>query len=571
MDPENTSVLVLLVATNGERWLRDVILGIRHQTHDDLEVLAVDNGSNDGSRKLLEKAFGRQNVVVLDRRVGYGRALAAALKVAAERHSSADAFLLLHDDAAMDPEAVEAMVEALGRERVGIVGSKLVEFDAPETLQEVGLTTDRFGRLYNPLETGELDQGQHDGLKEVFYSSSACLLVAREVVERVGLFDLRYVALRDDYDLCWRARIAGFRSVVTSRARVRHAVATYRNLRQSPVSGRARYFSERNMIASLLKNYGLLRLAITLPITLAVSLMNTILFAVTGRRHIARQTLAAVQWNLIHLPSTLRARARSQRRRKTPDREVVRFLVQGAPRVRSYVEQALEQVVGEVAEGIEEAEGLAVIERRRLTVRDRIRAHPVGISLSLFAIIYLIGARSLYAAGGLSGADLAPFPSGSGDFFAEFFSGWRSAGTGGAAPANPFLFLAGLLSFVAFGSARLAERILVLAMVPLAGTAAWRTAGVLELSIGARRACAVAYALSPLALAGFFQGRFPDLVLVAALPVLVTPLLRAAGFARPGGWRSVGAGALGLAVVTTAAPWAPAAVLGSGLLIAIAA
>ena len=216
MTAEHSSVLILLVATNGEPWLREVIAGIRKQTWDEIEVVAVDNASTDASRAMLEKAFGVRRVVRLDRRVGYGRALAAGLKVAAERRMSPDALLLLHDDAAMDPGTVEALVETLGRERVGIVGAKLVEWDEPEHLQEVGLTTDRYGRLYNPLERAELDQGQHDGLREVFFSTSACLLVSRDVYENVGLFDPRYVALRDDYDLCWRARLAGWRSVVTS-------------------------------------------------------------------------------------------------------------------------------------------------------------------------------------------------------------------------------------------------------------------------------------------------------------------------------------------------------------------
>ncbi|MGH2726145.1 MAG: glycosyltransferase family 2 protein, partial [Actinomycetota bacterium] len=139
MDPENSSVLVLLVASNGDPWLREVIEGIRNQTHDDIAVIAVDNASTDGSRKLLEKAFGRDNVVGLDRRVGFGRALAAALKVVAERAIPADAFLILHDDAVMDPESVESMLDAMTRERVGIVGAKLVEYDQPEVLQEVGL------------------------------------------------------------------------------------------------------------------------------------------------------------------------------------------------------------------------------------------------------------------------------------------------------------------------------------------------------------------------------------------------------------------------------------------------
>jgi GT2 family glycosyltransferase len=572
MSTEDTSVLVLLVASNAESWLPDVIAGVRNQTHDEIEVLAVDNASTDRSRALLEKAFGAKNVVSLDRRVGYGRALAAGLKVAAERGSEAQAFLLLHDDAAMDPSSVEGMVAALGRERVGVVGAKLVDWNEPERLLEVGLTTDRFGRNFNPLEAGELDQGQHDGLKEVFFSSSACLLVAREVVERVGLFDLRFAMLRDDFDLCWRARIAGFRSVVTTDARVRHVGATASGERPGPAQGRGRYFSDRNLFASLLKNYGLPQLLVALPVSLAVSLVNSILFALTGRRDAARQTLSALQWNLVHLPSTLRLRARSQRRRTVKDRDVMKLMVRGAPRVRSYVERALEQIVGEPAEGIDEDEEHAPLDEiKKRGAREFVKAHPVGIALTLFAVLYLFGARALYGSGGLSGADLAPFPAHPSDFFTEFFSGWRSGGTGGAAPASPALFLSGILSILSFGSVRLAERILVLSLVPLAGAAIASCARAIGMPQRARWAAVVTYALSPLALAAFSQGRIPDLVLLAALPALLLPALRAGGLAAPGDWRSFASGLVGLAVVASVAPYALPAVAGGAIVLALGA
>ena len=570
MSADNQSVLVLLVASNAESWLPSVIEGVRNQTHDEIEILAVDNASTDRSRALLEKAFAAKNVVSLDRRVGYGRALAAGLKVASERGTEHDAFLLLHDDAAMEPGTVEAMLRALERERVGVVGAKLVEWEEPERLQEVGLTTDRFGRLFNPLERGELDQGQHDGLKEVFFCSSACLLIGRDVIERVGLFDLRFVALRDDFDLCWRARIAGFRSVVTTDARVRHAAASFRGERPGPVAGRNRYFTERNMIASLLKNYSLPYLIVALPVTLAVSIMNVVIYLVSGRRIAARQTLAALQWNLVHLPSTLRARARAQRRRRTPDRDVVKLMVRGVPRVRSYVERALEQVVGEPAEGIDEEEDV-ISERSRRRLIDAVVARPLPLIAIVLVVVYLIGARHLFGSGGLAGTDMAPFPNGPGAFFTEFFSGWRSAGTGGAAPASPALFLSGLLSIVSFGSARLAERILVLSLLPLAGAAASKLGAAVGMPAAPRRVMAIAYALSPLALASFSQGRLPDLILIAALPALIIPPLRAGGLAAPGDWRSLATGIAGLAVVAAFTPWAIPAVAGASVVVGLAA
>src|SRR5258706_3050107 len=86
---QDVSVLAILVATDGEAWLPEVIRGLLAQSHTPLEVIAVDNASSDASSKMLSKTFGA-NAVVLERRVGFGRALAAGLKIATERGTDAD-------------------------------------------------------------------------------------------------------------------------------------------------------------------------------------------------------------------------------------------------------------------------------------------------------------------------------------------------------------------------------------------------------------------------------------------------------------------------------------------------
>jgi len=338
--PDDPSILVLLVATDGAAWLPEVLKGLRAQKHRPIKVLAVDNASGDGSAAILSKAFGPRRIVSLERRIGYGRALAAGLKIAAERRLDADAFLLLHDDAALTPGAVESMVETMKSTGAGIVGAKLLEWDNPSMLQDFGQATDRYGRSVPRVERGEIDQGQYDDVQEVLYATSAALLVARELVEKIGLFDARYVALRDDLDLSWRAHIAGYKTVVDPGAAVRHAAAVQRDLRDSPVRGRTRYFGERNMVATLIKNYSFPRLLFALPFTIFISIFNAILYFVTGRRSSAVQVLQALQWNLTHLPSTLRGRVRAQRARTEHDAVVTDLMHHGATRLRAQFERA---------------------------------------------------------------------------------------------------------------------------------------------------------------------------------------------------------------------------------------
>ena len=457
--PEVPSILVLLVATDGEAWLPEVLKGLRAQRHSAIKVIAIDNASTDGSGRILRKAFGKERVIALERRVGYGRALAVGLQIAAERELEADAVLLLHDDAALQPGAIDAMIQAMRTDSIGVVGAKLLEWDDARVLQDIGGTTDRYGRLIAGVERGELDQGQHEGVHEVLYATSAALMVSTEVIEKVGLFDTRYVAMRDDLDLCWRARLAGFRTVVTTDASARHAAATLRDQRAGPARKRIRYFGDRNMIATLIKNYGVRRLLVALPVTVLVSLVNVVLYVVRGRRSAAGQVLEALQWNLTHLPSTLRARRRAQGTRAVPDAEVAALMHAGASRVREQIERAVEKVVGEIEEVTDER-----LEAPPERLVDRLRAHPTGVAITIATVVALLGARPLLSTGTVVGLDMPVWPAGPGAFFESFASGWRGAGLGGAGPASPGLTLLGLLTALCFGSGWLAQRVVLFGM-----------------------------------------------------------------------------------------------------------
>src|SRR6185369_197595 len=117
------SVLVVLVVHDGLPWLRECLRSVSRQTHPRLGIVAVDNASTDGSRPVLEQALGADRVVAMSKNVGLPAAFQAGLKNdAAER---ADYLLLLHDDTALEPDAVARMVEAAERvDGVGVVGPK---------------------------------------------------------------------------------------------------------------------------------------------------------------------------------------------------------------------------------------------------------------------------------------------------------------------------------------------------------------------------------------------------------------------------------------------------------------
>jgi GT2 family glycosyltransferase len=563
MEPVELSVLAVLVTSQGAAtWLPEVLGGLAAQAHRPLDLVALDNATTDGSADLLLRELGERRVVRVEQPLTYARAVAKLRAVAAERGFHADAILLIHDDLVLDPGALDILVAALRIDGVGIAAPRLVDHDDPLVLQDSGQTTDRFGRAVPRVERGELDQGQIEGHRAVLFVQSAAMLVDAALLERIGGFDERFEALREDLDLCWRARICGALTVVAGDARARHVQATIRGQRPSTARGRFRELADRHLIVTLLKNYGWPRALLLVPVTVAISFANAILFLVGGRRRAALQVLRALAWNVKHLGTTLAARRSIQRMRTVGDDEVARLQHHGSRRVRAQVERLVERIVGGEVRALDDAD----FDAPAKPLIQRIRERPVLTGVVLATFLGFLATRGLFADGPLSGLDHGAFPAEPGGFFAEFASGWRS--TSGAGAATPGMLLLGILSTLTFASTWLAHRLIFIAAVPLAAWSMARLARRLELGRGARIAAAVAYGLGPLVLGAFAEGRIIESLVAIGVPIVIGRLLTLGATAT--GRAGLGGAVIATIVVGSLAPWMLVLVLIAGATVSVA-
>ena len=114
-------------------------------------------------------------------------------------------YVFCHDDAAPEPQAVSALVAAAERWHADIVGPKLVRWDDRHRFTQFGLTVDKVGESLPYVLHGELDQGQHDGLHDVFAVPGAFTLVRASRFAEIGGFDEEVTFRGDDLSLSWRA------------------------------------------------------------------------------------------------------------------------------------------------------------------------------------------------------------------------------------------------------------------------------------------------------------------------------------------------------------------------------
>ena len=545
------SVLVVLVVKDGAEWLPRCLLGLSRQTYPRLGVIAIDNGSTDDSVNLLEGTLGAARVIPLNRNLGFPGAVAAALRSDVAQQS--DYVLLMHDDTFLAPNAVANLVAAAERiDGVGVVGPKVLDWEEPQVLREIGHSTDRFGYPYSPLDDGEIDQGQYERIRDVLFVSSCAMLVSRALWTRIGPPDERLAGSHDDLDYCWRARLAGFKVLMTPLAVAHHREATARGKRPGgPGEIRIRYERERAALASMLKNYSFLSLLWVLPLYLVLGLLRVAVFIVSRKFEDAYQLLSAWRWNLIRLPGTLLRRWRAQRVRAVRDRVVRRSMAPAGIRLRRWMVAAantlLPQPVGEPEGG--PPVPVAV------KVARYVGAHPVAAAWSVGVVVALVAYRGVLGASPLVGGALGVPPESPFDYFKELGSGLRHTGLGGNYAASPALAILGVGSGLALGSPALFQKILLLALPIFAAVGCYRAVRT-ETGAGVPSAvAAVCYGVSSIVLWGVSNGELSALVFLAGVPWLVTKLglpFRS-DFGLPATRWVAGAG-VGLAVLTAFFP-----------------
>jgi len=219
MDAQVPAVVAVMVTTDPGPWFDEALSSLASQDYQELSVLVLATGEDtpdvtERVARVLPDAFVRN----LSGRPAYGAATNEVMGMV----EGAAFYLLLHDDVALDHDAVHEMVEESFRSNAGVVTPKFVNWDDPTVLLHVGMNCDKTGAVVDRILEGEVDHGQHDAVRDVFVAPGGCILVRADLFRELNGFDPGIVAMGEDLDLSWRCQVAGSRVVVAPDARVRH-------------------------------------------------------------------------------------------------------------------------------------------------------------------------------------------------------------------------------------------------------------------------------------------------------------------------------------------------------------
>lgn len=537
-DALQPSVAVVMVAHDPGDWFKAALDSVVAQTYANVSLMVVDTASATAVADRVTAVVPDAVVRRLDTNPGFGPACNEV------RHGIAGAafYLFCHDDIVLAPDAVTLMVAEAFRANAGVVGPKLVRYDEPDRLLALGMGCDRFGQPAALVERGELDQGQHDAIRDVFFVPGAATLVRADLFGALDGFDPDIDLHGEDLDLCWRARLAGASVVVAPAATVRHieALADRRSVddrRRLQMAHRLRTLRVCSSTASRLW---------LVPLLFVAMLAEALTALVMGRWRHMTDLFSAWTWNRSHRHTLKQRRDRMAAVRAVADRDVRSVQVRGSARARALIRAR--RAAGEPVDG------------------DSTAAHAtepmgwwgVGVWIAV-AVVLVVGSRSLMTGRVPAVGDFVLFPSSAGELLSSWWSAWRPVGLGAPEVSPPLLGVFWLVSVLSFGATALARTVLILAALPVAAIGVWR----LATPLGSPRVRIVALMIAvanPLTYDAVSTGRWSTLVMCAVTPWIVLHIARGArlepfGSPRRPLFHLVSAGVL----VGVATLWLPAA------------
>lgn len=187
-----------------------------------LDIVIVDNAST--KPFVLDKHRQKENVQVIrsEENTGFTGGNNIGMQYALDH--GADYILIINNDTVADPGLVKNLLEVLESDpKIGLTAPKIYfakghEFhkdkykkeDLGKVIWAAGGYTD-WANVYS-IHRGvdEVDRGQYDKQDKIDFASGCCMLIKREVLEKVGLFEKRGFMYYEDAILCEQIKRAGY-------------------------------------------------------------------------------------------------------------------------------------------------------------------------------------------------------------------------------------------------------------------------------------------------------------------------------------------------------------------------
>ncbi len=298
-------VSIIILNLNGKKLLKNCLDSIYNQNYSPIEIIVVDNGSQDGSVEFLKTNYSDIKVIVKQRNIGFAEGNNIGVKKA-----KSNLVVLLNNDTIVDKNWLSELVKASSRKEIAVVGSKVITDGVPPEYYQMNGTLNLLG--YSIMRVFE-------NLQKSF-SVSGCSLLFKKNLLGVP-FDGEYFAYSEDVFLCWRARLKGYRVIYQPSSVVYHLGSATMKLQDLSMS----FYQQRNRLLNLFLFYEPFTLLRILPF-LVFDFLGKFSLSLFKGADIFFSMIKAYIWFLKNAKMVVKKRKSYQKNRIISDREIIKLM-----------------------------------------------------------------------------------------------------------------------------------------------------------------------------------------------------------------------------------------------------
>ncbi len=240
-------VSIITINFNQTEVTRDLLLSLQGISFKSIEVIVVDNGSQDESIRSLQSEFPAVKIIQTGKNLGFAGGNNKGI------HASTGKYLVfINNDVEVTPGFLEPLIDTfLAYPRCGLATPKIIFHNRDEIIQYAGSgSINVFTSRGNRTGYLEKDTGQHDSVHQTELGHGACLMASRDVVEKVGAMPELYFLYYEEHDWTEQAKKKGFDVYYVGTSKIYHkeSVSTGKN---SPLKT---YYLSRNRILFVRRN-----------------------------------------------------------------------------------------------------------------------------------------------------------------------------------------------------------------------------------------------------------------------------------------------------------------------------
>jgi GT2 family glycosyltransferase len=265
---------VVTVTFGSAEVLPDFLESVFNQAKINYRLYAVDNASKDSTLAQLRQRQD-ERISVIENTINVGVARGNNQGIERALQDGCTHVLLLNNDVVFGSDLFRGMLAVMDENRADAV-VPLMMFWQPSDRVWFGGGGFNWPRPYPSAHEyfGCLAAEVPQETRVIDYAPTCCMLVKREVFERIGLMDEDYFVYCDDTDFCFRMKAAGCRMHLAPKLRLFHKVSSLTG-QESDFSIR---FMTRNTVRFVRKHHGsfggLLRTGLLAIHTLAHGLLG---------------------------------------------------------------------------------------------------------------------------------------------------------------------------------------------------------------------------------------------------------------------------------------------------------